>query len=389
MKFRIHVLGVPHTRTNLDYTLCAYTQKVYKFCKMMHSRGHYIIHYGVEGSNPECDENVVVVSNEIYNKVYGDHDYRSKFFKYNMNDECYQTFFKNAIIEINKRKQPLDIILPFWGAGVKPICDAFPDLITIEPGIGYGLGSWANYRVFESYSIMHAYGGQNGVQYCNPKYYDVVIPNYFDINDFEFNGDKDSRLNSEEPYFLYVGRVFNGKGVHIAIQVCEHLGVKLKIAGQLGDEYSNYNWSDKIEYVGSVDTKQRSDLMKNAIASFLPSQYLEPFGGVQIENLLCGTPTITTDWGAFTENNINGLTGYRCRTFDDFLNAALNCLEGKIDYKECRKFGEKFSLENIALKYEKFFEDVINIYTNNGWYTIKKETNKRVANFKTKLNIIR
>ena len=112
-KFRIHVLGVPHTRTNLDYTACAYTQKAYKFCKMMHQRGHYIIHYGVEGSNPECDENVTVVSNEVYNRVYGAHPYKEKFFVYDSNDECYQTFYKNTIEEINKRKQPLDIILPF------------------------------------------------------------------------------------------------------------------------------------------------------------------------------------------------------------------------------------------------------------------------------------
>lgn len=382
MRFRIHVLGVPHTRTNLDYTACAYTQKAYKFCKMMHNRGHYIMHYGVEGSNPICDENIVVVSNEVYNRVYGDHDYHSKFFKYDMSDECYQTFFANAIKEIEKRKQPLDIILPFWGPGVKPICDAFPDLIVIEPGIGYGGGMWAKYKVFESYSLLHAYDGLQRVQYCNPNNYDVVIPNYFDEDDFEYNGSKEKRLNNEDPYFLFIGRVFEGKGVHIAIEVCSYLGVKLKIAGQLGEPYDNYNWPSNIEYVGYVDTEKRKELMKNAIASFLPSQYVEPFGGVQIENLLCGTPTITSDWGAFTENNIQGVTGYRCRTFDDYLNATLDCLEGKINYIDCRKKGEEFLLDEIAPKYEKFFEDVINVESSSGWYTIKSQTQNRIKELK-------
>ena len=108
--------------------------------------------------------------------------------------------------------------------------------------------------------------------------------------------------------------------------------------------------------------------MKKAKGSFLPSQYVEPFGGVQIENLLCGTPTITSDWGSFTENNINGVTGYRCRTFDDYLKAAIAISNGKINYNECRKHGEKFSLQNVALQYEKYFQDVLNVYQGEGWY---------------------
>lgn len=376
MQFRIHVLGIPHTRTNLDYTACAYTMKAWKFCKMMKARGHYIMHYGVEGSCPDANENITVVSNEVYNRVYGEHNYKRHFFKYDTNDECYQTFYKNTIIEINKRKQPGDIILPFWGAGVRPICDAFPDLITIEPGIGYGEGSWAKYRVFESYAIMHGYGGSTAIQYCRPKWYDVVIPNYFDEDEFEFNGNKESRF--KDPYFLFVGRVFDGKGVNIAIQVCQTLGVKLKVAGQLDPVYENFPWNDQIEYVGYVGVEERKELMENAVASFLPSTYNEPFGGVQIENLLCGTPTITTDWGAFSENNIEGVTGYRCRTFDDFCKAALNCLDGKINYEDCRKQGEKFLLPNIAPKYEKFFEDVWNLYNNEGWYHLSDETKERL-----------
>ena len=82
---------------------------------------------------------------------------------------------------------------------------------------------------------------------------------------------------------------------------------------------------------------------------------IQSFGGVQVENLLCGTPTITSDWGAFAENNIQGITGYRCRTFNDYLRAALDCLDGKINYKDCYNKGLEFTLENIAPKYEKLF----------------------------------
>jgi glycosyltransferase involved in cell wall biosynthesis len=361
--FRIHVLGLPHTITNEDFVACAYTQKAWKFCKMMAGRGHTIYHYGHEESNTMADENVTVITNKVWEEVYGTHDYKSKWFKYDMNDKAYQTFYKNAIREIGKRKQPGDIILPFWGAGVRPICDAHPDLLTIEPGIGYAGGHWAPYKIFESYAIYHAYCGLRSVGTCAQSNYDIVIPNYFDLDQFKYQEEK-------EDYFLFLGRVYTGKGIHIAQQVCEAAGVKLKVAGQLDPSYENYEWPDHVEFVGYAGVEERKELMKNAKGSFLASQYLEPFGGVQIENLLAGTPTISSDWGAFTENNIEGVTGYRCRTFEDYVRAVKNIQEGKIKSIDCRKHGEKFSLEAIAPMYEDFFRKVSDIHSGRGWYEI-------------------
>lgn len=365
MKF--HILGLPHTVTSKEYNACAYTQKVLKFGKMMKARGHEIIHYGHEESDLICDEHVTVVTNDDLQKAYGNHDWRKNFFTYNTQDHAYQTFYKNAIREIGKRKQKHDFILPFWGSGVRAICDAHQhDMIVVEPGIGYAGGHWARWKVFESYAIMHAYYGMQGVGTCKSDWYDVVIPNYFDLEDFTYNDKK-------EDYMLFLGRVYSGKGIHIAIQASEAAGCKLVIAGQKPDDM---NFPKHVEFVGYADVPTRKKLMANAKGAYVASMYIEPFGGVQIEMLMSGTPTITTDWGSFTENNLHGVTGYRCRTFDHFVWATENI--DRIDPRNCRTWAENFRLENVAPMYEEYFQNVLDVHKGKGWYERHKDRNDLV-----------
>lgn len=357
---RFHILGLPHTVTSKEYVACAYTQKVLKFAQGMTGRGHEVLHYGHEDSQLECAEHISVVGNEDLKQAYGSHDWRKTFFKFDVNDHAYQTFYRNAIAEVGKRKLKNDFILPFWGSGVRPACDAHPDLICVEPGIGYAGGHWARFKVFESYAIYHAYCGLGNVGTCRQDWYEVVIPNYFDPEDFVYRGN-----DEKEDYFLYLGRVYGGKGCDIAFQAAERAGVRLVVAGQ---KEEGYQLPSHVEYVGYADVEKRKQLMSKAKASFVPSQYVEPFGGVQVENLFSGTPTITTDWGSFAENNLHGITGYRCRTMGDFVDAVKAIQQGKIKSEDCRLFANNFSIDSVMPMYEKYFQDILDVYEGKGWY---------------------
>ena len=360
-KFRFHIMGLPHTVTNSEYTGCAYTQKTLKFGKMMKARGHEIIHYGHEDSNLICDEHVTVTTNKDLEKAYGNYDWRKNFFKFDMNDHAYQTFYNNTIREVGKRKQKHDFLLPFWGWGHKPVCDAHNDMIVVEPGIGYAEGQFAQWRIYESYAIRSAIGGHQAVGTCKENWYHIVIPNCFDPSEFEYSKKKDD-------YFLFMGRVYPGKGIDIVWQVCEKMGLKLKIAGQGNlEEFGYKEIPGQIEKVGYLNSEQRKKMLAKAKGFWLPSMFNEPFGGASIEALFAGCPIITTDWGSHAENNLHGVTGFRCRTFDEFCWAAKNI--DKINPQDCRDWAmANFTMDRIGDMYEHYFQMVMDVHTGKGWY---------------------
>ena len=344
---RLHCIGIPHTITRKDYLTCAFTQKVWKFCKMMTERGHHVIHYGHELSDVPCTEHVSVLPDKYFDISYGKRDKTKQFYSWKENDLAYLIFKESAAAEIHKRIQKDDIVLPFFGDPVKPVCDSLETALVCEPGIGYGAGHFAPYKVFESYAILHAYYGLAGVSRCHNDWRNIVIPNYFDPDDFEYNDKKDD-------FVLFLGRVYQGKGIDTAIEATRRAGRKLIVAGQMPEVI---DFPDHVKYVGVAGTEMRKDLLSKAAALIAPSEFVEPFGGVQVEALLSGTPTITSDIGAFVENNHNGVTGYRCQVYDEFYDALMNI--DKIDPKICRSFGEQFLLENVAPRYERFFERII------------------------------
>jgi glycosyltransferase involved in cell wall biosynthesis len=362
-RLRFHVLAVPHTITRKDYSACAFTQKVLKFCKMMKARGHTVYHYGHRDSEVDATERIDVMDNSILEKAYGHYDWKREFFKHHTGDLVNQTFNQRAIAAIESRKKPNDFLLMFWGVGHKPVAEAHKNLIAVEPGIGCFNPPAAKFNVFESYAVMHYIYGT--LKQEKPGWYDAVIPNYFDLADFEYR-------ETPGDYFLYLGRIVPSKGIEIAVKVTEAIGAKLKIAGQ-GDfkKQLGFDPPAHVEILGYVEPKARDDLLRGAKALLAPTHYVEPFGGVMVEALLCGTPVITSDWGAFSENNLHGVTGYRCRNMDQFVWAARNI--DSISRKACRDWAAaNFSVERIAEMYEEYFWSLVDVANGKGFYQINE-----------------
>ena len=375
-KYRFHYPGLVHLPISERYMGCAFTQKIVKLSKMLLSLGHEVILYGAQGSDAPCTEFVQTHTLDDIREAWGEgdnrfrigYDWKSKGFKHDFNTtrtEATKKYYEACSREIEKRKKDDDFLLLAMGAYQKPIHDSTKLFLTCEPGIGYR-GSYTKFRAFESAYLQNfTYGSEHPKQSINGNYYDRVIPNYFEAEHFPFNPKK-------EDYFFFIGRMIERKGVYTAVKVAEALKTKLILAGQ-GELPIN---SDYCEFVGYIDPEERAKLMGGAKAVFVPTIYLEAFGGVNVEAQLCGTPAITTNFGVFPETVKHGITGYCCDTLDDFVQAGRDV--GKLNPYVIRKHAERYLTDNVKCEYQKWFDDLYQLYLSaknpgtKGWHYLTR-----------------
>jgi glycosyltransferase involved in cell wall biosynthesis len=349
---RFHVVSLPHTQTTLDFTACAFTEKVRKFAIMMKSLGHTVYVYSGDKNEAPCDEHVqCFTEKERLAACNGGHYTMASF---DDSKPHWVKFNQTVIKELRNRLEERDFICVIGGYSHRSIAYAYPNHMTVEFGIGYP-GTFAKYRVFESYAWMHSiYGAEaKNPAAADGRFYDAVIPAYIDIAQFPF-------VQEPSDYYLFMGRLIERKGFNIAVEACRKVGARLLIAGQgMPPSYG--------EYVGVVGAEKRAELFGNAIASFAPTIYVEPFGTVVIESQACGTPAITTDWGAFTETVTNGFNGYRCRTLKDFIETMEKAKS--LDRKKIREYAvAHYGLDAVALRYDEYFKRLSTLWED-GWYS--------------------
>ena len=83
----------------------------------------------------------------------------------------------------------------------------------------------------------------------------------------------------------------------------------------------------------------------------MPTVFIEPFGFSGVEAQLCGVPLIATSYGAFQETILEGVTGYRCHTLADWVEAIR--LSGTLDRRQIATLARgKYSKEAVGKQYD-------------------------------------
>jgi len=182
----------------------------------------------------------------------------------------------------------------------------------------------------------------------------AVIYNGIDVSKYPFRPKK-------EDFFVYLGRVDETKGAHIAIEAARRCNEKLVMIGPVTDHnYFNslvkpFIDGKNIIYLGEVDFTTKVEYLSKAKALLYPVQYEEFFGITMVEALATGTPIIGFARGSVTEMVRNGVTGFLVNNVDEMCQA-MRAID-KLNRGECRRDAEeRFSSKIMAKRYKEVYE---------------------------------
>lgn len=133
------------------------------------------------------------------------------------------------------------------------------------------------------------------------------------------------RKTSDRPYFLFVGRLEEIKGVQNLIPVFEEKPeFDLLVAGDgeyTGDLKELAEGIENIKFLGRLDHESLLDLYRSAVAVIVPSICYETFGIIIIEAFSCKTPVIVNDLGALPEVVDDSGGGFKYRNPEELVDA--------------------------------------------------------------------
>jgi glycosyltransferase involved in cell wall biosynthesis len=186
-----------------------------------------------------------------------------------------------------------------------------------------------------------------------------MVPNGVDLSIYSFV----ESVGDDAP-LVFLGRIEEVKGPHLAIEIAKRTGRRLVIAGNIPVDHQGWASANvlshvdgkQISYVGPLDDAGKNALLGQARAFLMPILWEEPFGIVMAEALACGTPVIGLKRGAVPEVIIEGETGFVCDALEDMVNAV--GMVDRLSRTKCRTDAEsRFSAEQIVLAYEAIYRE--------------------------------
>jgi glycosyltransferase involved in cell wall biosynthesis len=139
-----------------------------------------------------------------------------------------------------------------------------------------------------------------------------LVPNGVALDTYPFVHDP-----GPQAPLIFLGRVEEIKGPHLAIQVARRTGLPLVIAGNIPPDHQAWFHSsiapyldEQVRYVGPVNDACKAELLGQSRALLMPILWDEPFGIVMAEALACGTPVLGLRRGAVPEVVEHGVSGF-------------------------------------------------------------------------------
>lgn len=157
---------------------------------------------------------------------------------------------------------------------------------------------------------------------------------------------------------IFIGRIAEQKGVHVAIEIAKKAQKKLTIVGRIGTAKERRLYFEKqvqphlvensIELIEEISNADLMKLVSKSEALLFPIVRPETFGRVSIEALACGTPVIGTLTTPLPEILTDKKTAFLSDNIDELVLAAKNT--DAFDRRACRKYVEEHFDINLSAK---------------------------------------
>lgn len=235
-------------------------------------------------------------------------------------------------------------------------CVSTPTVVTL-----HGALSKSKEAIFRNLQKAHLVSISNSQRNGAPDLrYAATIYNGLNMDHFPIS-------RTHEEYLLFVGRISEEKGVHIAIEAAQKSGRPLIIAAKLDPSpkdqvyfktYIEPNLSGQIRWIGEVTEDERNLLMSKAYCSLHPVTWPEPFGLTLIEAMACGCPVIAFGMGSIPEIILDKKSGFVVSSLDCMLDAI--SMIPILNREFCRSYAlSQFNHVRMVDGYEKLYSKII------------------------------